>query len=863
MKKIFTFILLCLSLLTLSYAGLTDQNRLYYTLDSVLTESVGTGYTFTNGNSTVTNSTNCGFNTCYAFNGVNQRLTQANELPNLNTTGFSMSFWLYERRHLSEDIFFTTYDYGTVNFIELRMRNGVPYSSIVTSGGGYSVELTGTNLSKTKYFYTTTWKNNNLSLYINGVYKKSVATTGTISSANFGNGYTLGGRTGFYFAGNIDEFSYWSRGLSASEVTTLYNSGTYRQYPYSPLIINSITSQKGTLINNSYYNTTTLNFNVTTNQKTYKKYFLRYFSNNTLISSGLLSPNGSREYSSFKNLTLWQNKFKLLFNATNSNGTVTSSNYTITIDTTVPTITNNMPVGDWYNYTLKPLKTRFVTCTDTNLLWCNISTDTFNKNVTTTNNITYVTNGNKTYTLKAVDLAGNTVTSSGVFRINPYQYFRFQNGTKKLGGYTFGGKSPYSSLNYTRFKVYGDGLTLGSNTLSFIKLGFVTQSFTFTVNTTSTINTTYTVSPAKIRLTFKDKRTGAILSGRNISIQLIGTVGLSSSTTTGYKNLSSTFITSGFYQVLATSTGYTSESVFFDYTNQENLDRTIYMINSSYINLGYVTIQGIDSIGIPVSNCYARALQWDAGSSAFITTSEVITSSDGKGNVYVILDEKSYKFSLTCGTQTVYAPQEIVEAVENGKVIPLILDSSFTNPNQFIQSQITGTITLLSTINSSNRISSGVFTFNNILGTNVIGCAVVYKGTGSTYVEQVRNCNTTVNGVAFFLNFNFDGNYTYKVTGEVNQGYGYNQIDELYVSSNLSFEYIFRNFLIVIPILVFVLAFGLGMSMTAPVNMYVSISLIFISAIGLYLIIPNTISLTSAFVIMAICSLIIWGVSRK
>jgi hypothetical protein len=286
------------------------------------------------------------------------------------------------------------------------------------------------------------------------------------------------------------------------------------------------------------------------------------------------------------------------------------------------------------------------------------------------------------------------------------------------------------------------------------------------------------------------------------------------------------------------------------------------MINSSYINLGYVTIFGKDSVGIPISGCYARALQWDAGSSAFITTSEVITSTDGKGNVYVILDEKSYKFSLTCNNVTVYAPQEVIETVENGKIIPLTMGTP-ENQLEYSPYSVNGDVFLLSTLNDTMRTSSIQFDFNNILGTDVTGCAVVYKTMGSVQVEQTRVCNTTVNGVVFILNYYFNTSYNYKVAGEVNKGQGYFEVDQLIVSSATSFQNIFSMFLIIIPVLIMGLAFALGLSMDPPANLITSQILGIAGAISLYFLVPSIIDLTSSFVIMAIICLTLWGVVKK
>jgi hypothetical protein len=210
----------------------------------------------------------------------------------------------------------------------------------------------------------------------------------------------------------------------------------------------------------------------------------------------------------------------------------------------------------------------------------------------------------------------------------------------------------------------------------------------------------------------------------------------------------------------------------------------------------------------------------------------------------------------------VYSPQEVIESVENGKTIPLTM-STTENQLQYSPYSVTGDVFLLSTLNSTMRTSTIQFNFNNIIGTDVTGCVVVYKTIGSIQVEQLRACNTTVNGVAFIPNYYFNISYNYKVAGEVNQGQGYFEVDELIVSSDTSFESIFSLFLIIIPVLIMGLAFALGLSMDPPANLITSQLLGIAGAISLYFLVPSIIDLSSSFVIMTIICLTLWGVVKK
>lgn len=79
-----------------------------------------------------------------------------------------------------------------------------------------------------------TWNgslNSGLALYVNGSADSGASITGSITATNSSTGSfriaTVNGSFGVgYIAGNIDEVAYFTKKLSAGEVSTIYNSGT-------------------------------------------------------------------------------------------------------------------------------------------------------------------------------------------------------------------------------------------------------------------------------------------------------------------------------------------------------------------------------------------------------------------------------------------------------------------------------------------------------------------------------------------------------------------------------------------------------------------------------------------------------------
>jgi hypothetical protein len=85
------------------------------------------------------------------------------------------------------------------------------------------------------YQISITYDGTNYKLYINGNLDKTLTTVAPIWGSNGTNVVNIGryfGPAGFHFNGKIDAVSTWTRSLTASEITELYNSGNGKQYPF-------------------------------------------------------------------------------------------------------------------------------------------------------------------------------------------------------------------------------------------------------------------------------------------------------------------------------------------------------------------------------------------------------------------------------------------------------------------------------------------------------------------------------------------------------------------------------------------------------------------------------------------------------
>ena len=107
-------------------------------------------------------------------------------------------------------------------------NGGELYFNVRTPNGSYTAFSGVVPSQNVWYQIVGTYDGSNVKIYIDGVLKGTLSATGSINSNNellmLGDaGY--GGLSAF-LNGNLDEVSIYSRGLTQSEVTNIYNSGT-------------------------------------------------------------------------------------------------------------------------------------------------------------------------------------------------------------------------------------------------------------------------------------------------------------------------------------------------------------------------------------------------------------------------------------------------------------------------------------------------------------------------------------------------------------------------------------------------------------------------------------------------------------
>ena len=213
---------------------LTDTPSLYggvayYKLDGNSNDSVGSN----NGTDTsISYSSSYGkINQGASFNGSSSRIAIAHNSVFNITSAITLLAWIKTTSTGGnqilckyDDSFYFAVNGSTFNSGKIQM-----YLNNVSSGW-----LTGGTVNDGNWhFVVGTYDGSTIKLYIDGSLSTSVSASGSIQTGS--NPVEIGTRTAisYYFNGDIDEIGIWSRALSSTEVSELYNSGAGLQYPFT------------------------------------------------------------------------------------------------------------------------------------------------------------------------------------------------------------------------------------------------------------------------------------------------------------------------------------------------------------------------------------------------------------------------------------------------------------------------------------------------------------------------------------------------------------------------------------------------------------------------------------------------------
>lgn len=224
--------------------ALTDNLVAYYKLDESsgnAADASGAGLTLTNTNTVVFSAGK--INNGGAFTRTSsQYFTSSNAAFSL-TGSLSMSFWIKASAAQVTGVNCGMVSNATSGgngyllriendgFVYFRLASGpTGQTSTQAAGAGNIVNF---NVADSVFHHVVgTYDGTTAKIYVDDTLCASRAITATLTSpGNFNVGLD-NTTTASYMNGNLDEVGLWSRALSATEVTTLYNGGAGLQYPF-------------------------------------------------------------------------------------------------------------------------------------------------------------------------------------------------------------------------------------------------------------------------------------------------------------------------------------------------------------------------------------------------------------------------------------------------------------------------------------------------------------------------------------------------------------------------------------------------------------------------------------------------------
>jgi len=774
-KKILIILLSFFFLLNNVYSLASDSNlTAHYKLDD-LSDSTGLNSNLTNNGATLISS-GCFNGSCYDFEKGETDYISTNTLFPASSE-FTVSCTIKVESSIvnqdcvGQNVAFAMRFSGT-NIVQFYLHNGVSYSSVqgsTTLSDGVWYQLTGV--------FTGT----QIKVYVNGVEDAtptSITTMGTGSeNANIG---LLALASSTHADGLIDEVSIWNRALNDSEVLDLYNNGITYFVGQTPSITHNISE---------YYKTENISIQL----------------NTTILTNMSYSLNDAMEISicnnclgSVLNLTnLIETSHNLTLISTNSFGQINTS-VNFTIDLTKPTISiSNITEINSYDVNFSSL----VSCSDLNLFSCNVTTDEGNILSAYSMSYNFSSNGNHTFNVTGLDLAGNLNTSSGTLFINPYFYVYFEDeNSTPVTDFNISGV-PYS--NYFSGKIYDYGF--GVHLFNFSKSGFADFQFSLNLTNTSDINITFTTALVYVNVFVREITNNSLVDNQNYTILFYNID----------DDISQTFyiVNGNNYSIpnYYATTKNTKLNLVDDQgrvlTNKkliaprEDINVTFYVASSH--NLSLRSVRVLNPSLIPQSNVDVDFYVYLQSTGEFVLTNTIETDGLGLAYNYIVPSEfiynicNTYQGSQKCLNQIIFA-QESIQTPD----YDLIHLSGLTGDVRNILSFINWTPEEIKT-NTTSKMS---FYFNDRSQNTERFCLNVSRTTNNVKTHLGSFCSSTPSG-AIVQTFGLvegqylDYSFIYTYDGEDILLYKFRSYAENPDVSNLS-EYL--------DLIFFILFFGLA-----------------------------------------------------
>lgn len=174
-------------------------------------------------------------NTAYTFAGGGSSYLDCGTNASLRMTAAgTLSAWVYQTTSNNYATVIGNDDFDTdrhgYNFF-IRLNGTI---SLELASASASQSVNGSTISNNSWHHiAATWDGTNVHIYIDGVDggANSQTVTPTANTASFKIGNASIGS--YDYVGTVDEVGVWNRALTGAEITSLYNSGSGKAYPFN------------------------------------------------------------------------------------------------------------------------------------------------------------------------------------------------------------------------------------------------------------------------------------------------------------------------------------------------------------------------------------------------------------------------------------------------------------------------------------------------------------------------------------------------------------------------------------------------------------------------------------------------------
>jgi hypothetical protein len=221
--------------------ALTDNIVAYYKFEGNSNDSVSTN-NGTDTSMTYSSTAPVVFSQYAVFNGSTSKISIPSGVYSIfsGTSNFTVNVWVKGSAGytgLDNRIFCATNGGNFHNWVQLEIGGG-SMPEMWRGDGVTQDDTTGTTaLTNTSLWYMVTYRYDGTDerIYVNGTLDNTpLASTRTVPTTSVGD-IGAANNSGSYisfFPSSLDEMGFWSRALTTTEITQLYNSGAGLQYPF-------------------------------------------------------------------------------------------------------------------------------------------------------------------------------------------------------------------------------------------------------------------------------------------------------------------------------------------------------------------------------------------------------------------------------------------------------------------------------------------------------------------------------------------------------------------------------------------------------------------------------------------------------